>query len=123
MTTYQELADQARAEVARLLEEKCVQPDAPASAVASLAGVYYREQNYEDAAEYYRRALALDYSQVHWHLNRARALAELGRIAEAIREARIVLRLQPQMAAALKLITDLSLPFPEELDRRDAIYP
>ena len=123
MTTYQELADQARAEVARLLEEKCAQPDAPASAFASLAGVYYREQNYEDAAEYYGRALALDYGPVHWHLNRARALAEVGQISEAIREARIVLSLQPQMPAAVKLLADLLLRLPEELDRRDAIYP
>ena len=119
MTTYQELADQARAEVARLLEEKCAQPDAPASALASLAGVYYREKNYKAAGEYYFRALALDYSQVGWHLNRARALAELGQISEAIREARIVLRLRPQMASALKLIADLSLQLPAELDRRD----
>ncbi|MCJ7674310.1 MAG: hypothetical protein MUO33_04050, partial [Sedimentisphaerales bacterium] len=67
--------------------------------------------------DYYRRALALDYGQVYWRFSLARLLAEANRIDEAIREARICLRLRPEFEAAKKLIADLSVrqaAFPQE---------
>ncbi|HUT56626.1 MAG TPA: tetratricopeptide repeat protein, partial [Phycisphaerae bacterium] len=87
----------------------CERPDAPAWAVASMAGRYLQEKDYEGAVKYYRRALALDYGQVDWRFNLAQALAESGRVAEAMHEARICLRLRPQMTVAERLIADLSV--------------
>jgi tetratricopeptide (TPR) repeat protein len=109
MEEHKELADEARAQVVTLLKEKCSQPDAPAAAFASMAGIYGREGDNEAAIEHYRRALALDYSKVQWRFNLARLLAETDRIPEAIHEARIGLRLRPRFKAAERLIADLSV--------------
>jgi len=109
MEEHQELADKARAKVLELLKSKCSEPDAPAWAFASLGNIYRRENDNETAIEYYQRALALDYGQVYWRFALARLLADTDRIPEAIHEARICLRLRPQLKAAEKLIADLSV--------------
>jgi tetratricopeptide (TPR) repeat protein len=106
---HRELAEEARSLAVALLEERCSHPDAPAAAIATMASIYRKEGNFEAAIEYYRRALALDYSQIQWRLNLARVLAETNRVPEAIHEARIGLRLRPQFRAAEKLIADLSV--------------
>ncbi|OHB76299.1 MAG: hypothetical protein A2Z25_24090 [Planctomycetes bacterium RBG_16_55_9] len=106
---YKEVAEKVRAQVVDLLKKQCSEPDAPAAAFASLANVYVREGDHEAAIKLYRRALALDYSQIQWRFNLARLLADTGRIPEAIHEARIGLRLRPQFKAAEKLIADLSV--------------
>ena len=110
-TTYnnQVLFDQARVQVVDLLRTKCQEPNAPASAFASLANVYRRENNTDAAIVYYRRALTLDQNQLQWHFNLARLLAEINKITEAIHEVRICLRLQPEFTSARKLIDDLSV--------------
>jgi len=108
-TEHQVLAEQARARVVELLELKCRQTDAPAWVFASLGNIYRRENDDEAAIEHYRRALALDYGHVAWRLTLARLLAETGSVPEAIHEARICLRLSPQLKAAEKLIADLSV--------------
>jgi tetratricopeptide (TPR) repeat protein len=102
-------AEQARTRVVELLKLKCRQPDAPAWALASLANICARENDYEAAIENYRRALALDYSQVQWRFALATLLAKTDGIDEAIREARICLRLRPEFKAAEGLIADLSV--------------
>ena len=107
-TEYHDLTTQARAEVVRLLKDKCREPDVRAGALASLAGVYAREENYEAATDYYRQALVLDYGNTGWRLALARTLARMDKVPEAIHEARICLRLRPQMKAATKLIEHLS---------------
>jgi tetratricopeptide (TPR) repeat protein len=109
LAEHQELAVRARTEAIALLKERCEKPDAPAGALASLASLYSQEKNYQASADYYRRALALDYSQVGWRFSLAQALARMGRAEEAMHEARICLRLRPQMGAAEKLIADLSV--------------
>ncbi len=106
---HKELVDNARTKVMDLLEEKCTQPGTAASVFVSLGNIYRQQQNNEAAIEHYRRALAVDYSQVHWRLTLARLLADMGRISEAIHEARICLRLRPQLKAAKELIADLSV--------------
>jgi O-antigen ligase/tetratricopeptide (TPR) repeat protein len=106
---HAELAEAARSRAIALLEERCAHPDAPAAAIASMAGVYRKEGNLERAIEFYRRALALEYSQVQWRISLARLLAETGRVPEAIHEAKIGLRLRPQFRAAEKLIAELSV--------------
>ncbi|MFB0525743.1 MAG: hypothetical protein ACETVZ_09375, partial [Phycisphaerae bacterium] len=56
-----------------------------------------------------RRALALDYGQVGWRLDLARLLIEMGKIPEAMRQARICLQLRPQSKSAEKLVANLSV--------------
>jgi len=109
MAEHEELVATARTKVMDLLKEKCLQPDAPAKAFASLADIYRKQNDNEAAIEYYRRALALDYGQVWWRFTLAKLLAEMERIPEAMHEARICLRLRPQFKAAEKLIADLSV--------------
>lgn len=106
---HKALAEQARAQVIELLKLRARQPDAPASVFASLGNIYRRENNSEAAIEHYRRALALDYGQVGWRMTLAGLLADKGSVPEAIHEARICLRLTPQLRAAEKLIADLSV--------------
>jgi tetratricopeptide (TPR) repeat protein len=106
---HKALAEQARAQVIELLKLRAKQPDAPASVFASLGNIYRRENNNEAAIEHYRRALALDYGQVGWRMTLAGLLADAGSVPEAIHEARICLRLSPQLKAAEKLIADLSV--------------
>lgn len=106
---YNDLAEQAREKIKDLLEAKCSQTDALAPAFASLANIYRKQGDNEAAIEYYRHALALDYGQVEWRLDLARLLAQTQRIPEAMREARVCLRVRPQLQAAEKLIADLSV--------------
>lgn len=106
---HQALAEQARSRVVELLKLKCQQPDAPAWLFASLGNIYRRENNNEVAIEHYRRALALDYGQINWRLTLAGLLADADSVPEAIHEARICLRLSPQLKAAEKLIAALSV--------------
>ncbi len=106
---YADLAEQTRLKIRNLLEAMCSQPDAPASAFASLADICNRQQNDEAAIENYHRALALDYGQVTWRLELAKLLARTQRIPEAIRQAKICLRLQPYLKDAQQLVADLSV--------------
>ena len=106
---YSELAKRTRDQVTELLKVKCEQPDAPAWVLASLGGIYMKQQADIDAIKCYQRALDLDYSQVRWRFNLARLLAKQQQVNEAIHEARICLRLSPQFKAAQNLIADLSV--------------
>ena len=109
MQEHKDIVVKARTRVVELLKQSCSGPEASASALASLANIYRREQDNEAAIEHYRRALALDYGQVQWRYTLARLLAENDRIPEAIHEARICLRLRPQFKTAERLIADLSV--------------
>ena len=106
---HKDIVEQTQARVVELLKEKCSKPDAPASALASLANIYKKENDNEAAIENYRRALALDYGQVRWRFSLAKLLAETGRVSEAIHEARICLRTRPHFKPAEQLIADLSV--------------
>lgn len=115
---YNDLMEQTWEKIKDLLRANCSQPDAPASAFASLANIYRKQQDNEAAIEYYRRALALNYGQVHWRFTLAKLLAKMERIPEAVHETRICLRLRPQFKAAEKFIADLSVhpaAFSEEI--------
>jgi len=107
---YNDFAEQAWEKIKDLLEAQCSRPDARASAFASLGDIYRRKtQDNEAAIECYRRALALDYGQVHWRLELAGLLAEAQRFPEAMRQAKICLQLRPQLKAAEKLVADFSV--------------
>ncbi len=106
---YYDLAEQARIRMKELLEAECSKPDARASAFVALGGIYKKQQDDEAAIECYRRALSLDYGQVHWRLELARLLARTGRISEALREAKTCLQLRPQLKTAEDLVGELSI--------------
>ncbi len=106
---YYDLAEQAREKMQELLEEKCSQPDAPASTFISLGNIYKKKQDYKAAIECYRRALMLNYGQVQWRYELAKMLAETERIKEAMREAKTCLQLRPHFDSAKKLVEDLSV--------------
>ncbi len=109
MEEHQDIFEKAQARVIELLIEKCSGPDASASAFASLANIYRRKGNSEAAIEHYSCALEMDYGQVQWRFTLATLLAEANRINEAIHEARICLRLNPQFTAAENFIARLSV--------------
>ncbi|MBM4036917.1 MAG: hypothetical protein FJ290_00255 [Planctomycetes bacterium] len=104
-----ELAAAARVAAVQALKAQCEKGDASASTLASLAAIWRQEKNTPAAIECYLRALALDYGQVGWRLELARLLAEVGRVTEAMHQARICLRLRPELASARKLLEDLSV--------------
>lgn len=104
-----DLASQAEARAFEQLRLRCEQTDAPASAHASLANLYRRRGDPEAAIAQYRRALMKDYSQVGWHYALAQLLADADHIEEAIRHARICLRLRADYTAAKRLIEQLAL--------------
>jgi len=106
---YSDLAEQSREKAKHLLEAKCSRPEAPTWALAALGEICAKQQDYEGAINYYRRALTLDYGQVQWRLSLARLLAKAEKIPEAVQEARICLRLRPQWKEAEKLVTELSV--------------
>jgi tetratricopeptide (TPR) repeat protein len=106
---YATLAGEIRADATALLGKRCESSDATASELATLAGICQVNRDYATAANYYRRALAINYRQVDWRMNLAKALAELGQREAAIHEARICLRLRPRMKSAENLIRNLSV--------------
>jgi len=106
---HNDIVEKAQAKIIELLKSKCQEADAPAWTFASLANVYRKENDNEAAIEYYHRALALDYGHVQWRFALARLFADTNRIPEAIHEARICLRLQPEFKAAEQLIEKLSV--------------
>jgi tetratricopeptide (TPR) repeat protein len=106
---HEALVEKARNRVAESLRSRCRQPNAPAWTFAALANICKAENNPGAAIEHYRRALALDYGQVHWRLALARLLADSGQVHEAIHQAKICLRLRPQFVVAKRLVEELSV--------------
>ena len=103
------LIAKVRRQAVELLKAIAEGPDAKAGQLASVAAIYEYEKDTDAAVDHYRRALNLDYGRVSWRMRCAKLLADSGRIKDAIHEARICLRLRPNMAAARKLIEDLSV--------------
>ncbi|MEJ2705830.1 MAG: tetratricopeptide repeat protein, partial [Sedimentisphaerales bacterium] len=108
MEEHKEVFEKAQGRAIELLKAKCAGSDVSADAFASLANICRRRNDIESAIQNYRRALNLDYGQVYWRYTLAQLLAAEDKVAEAIHEARICLRLRPQFAPAEKLIADLS---------------
>ncbi len=106
---YYDLARQCRERMKILLEAECNKPDVSASSLVSLARVYGGQEDKKAAIELYHRALALDYSHLHWRLELAKLFAESGKIPEALDEAKKCLRLHPGFKPAEKLVADYSV--------------
>ncbi|MCP4450702.1 MAG: hypothetical protein GY809_04525 [Planctomycetes bacterium] len=110
------LTERALTKVKTLLEERSKSTEAPAGVFASLARIYHKDGDLDRAIEYYNKASRKDYGQVHWHYALARLLAEQGLLDEAMREAKICLRLNSSFTAATRLIKQLAVQVPEPLD-------
>jgi tetratricopeptide (TPR) repeat protein len=105
---HTELAQQARAGAIGLLAARSTQADAPASTHVSLARSDVERGDIDSAIDRYRLALRKSYNQVGWHYELASLLARMGRVEEAMHEARICLRLRANYAPARRLIEELS---------------
>ena len=94
-----------------LLEKECEKSDASPSLLISLAETYSREKDKEEKAiELYRRALAwiMESDQMEAE-SRKTALAQSGKSDDAMHEANICLKIQPQLKEAEDLIGELSV--------------
>ena len=100
---------EVREKIVDQLSAKARQKDATASVFASLANIQRSQGDVKAAVDNYQRALVLDYGQVDWRYSLARCLAEQRQTANAIREARICLRLRPDFKPAKQLIAELSM--------------
>jgi len=110
-----ELDNTTYARAFETLKERCRRDGTEAWILAAVADICRQRGEPTAAAELYRRALQQDYGQVHWRLSLAEALAESGRIDLAIHEARVCLRLRPQMEAAKALIAELCVKGPKAI--------
>jgi tetratricopeptide (TPR) repeat protein len=106
---HEDIAREVEARTIELLEERCLESDAPAWTLASLARIYRKRKENDVATAWYRRALELDYGQVQWRFELAKLLAESRLIDDATHEARICLRLSPRFNPAKRLIEELSV--------------
>ncbi len=106
---HADIAERARARQLELIRLSAASANATSSDLAQMAGLLCDDRDYAAAAAYYRRALAGDYANVGWRLGLAQALAQSGEVAQAMREARVCLRLRPEFADAQKLIGELSV--------------
>lgn len=102
-----DLAAEARREAIALLYAQSAAPDAPTWMLAKAADICLRNEQHEQAAGYYRRALSRECGNVPWRLNFARALAAMGQVSQARQQAGICLKLMPGMPEAKRLISDL----------------
>jgi len=106
---YGDLVEQIHCKIQGLLEAKCSQSDASPWAMISLGNIYRQQGNCEAAIACYRRALMLDYGQVHWRLELAKLLAKIERVPEALQQAKICLHLRPEFKDAEKLVAYFSV--------------
>jgi tetratricopeptide (TPR) repeat protein len=106
---YEDLVLQCRIRIQNILEQQCSKPDASDQALVSLAEIYMRQQKPGKAIDCYQRALALNYSQVRWRIELAKALAAANSLPQALHEAKICLRINPNSVEAQKLVADLSM--------------
>jgi len=105
---YTDLATEARAKAKSLLGTKKQADGASATELVMLAEFLKSDGENEQAAECYRRALALDYGQVAWRLSLAELLVRMDRVNEAFEEVKTCLRLHPRYAPARKLALTLA---------------
>jgi tetratricopeptide (TPR) repeat protein len=105
---YRQFADELRREADAILRRRARDNVATPNELAMLAHIEAGREQYEAAAEYYRRALTLEYSQVAWRLARIRALMAIGKDKEALREANICRRIAPS-STVQQLIDELTV--------------
>jgi tetratricopeptide (TPR) repeat protein len=97
------------------LRRRAAAADATPAELVSLARIELQQQRPDEAIKLYQRAVNLEYGQVEWRLELARALADVDNFPEALREVEICLRLRPGNSTAEQLRSEL-LGKTEELD-------
>jgi len=102
-----ELATEAKKRAAALLKPLADRPDAPPEIVAQLAEIYMGLGKFDDAADYFDRALKQSYGTVWWRYLRARSLVYGGRKDEARGEIARILQIQPNHEGALRLSKEI----------------
>ena len=105
-TDYFFLAEELRVRALARLRDLVDSGEASAGEVAKLANIEMRDNHPEAAIDLYRKALVKQYGQTAWRLALSRALLKAGDTEQALRQAKIVLRLKPQSRAAIKLIKE-----------------
>jgi hypothetical protein len=103
-----QLAQAARQKVFDILSIKSESPDVSAGTLASLAAIYAKDGKTAEAIDLYKRALTMDYGNIGLRYQLAVLLGKDGDIESAIKECRIILRLRPDFASAIRLIEQLS---------------
>ncbi|MEM8943653.1 MAG: O-antigen ligase family protein [Planctomycetota bacterium] len=104
---YGAQAQTLRSEAVRLLRRRVEMGEADASEVHRLANVEKLAGRLEASIELLRQALKLDYGNLGWRLDLARALLEQGEQEQALREAKILLRLNPESVEAAKIVDQI----------------
>lgn len=108
------LAPDLHAAAEAALRRKAKTPEVTPHELALLASIDAGRGDHDRAIAHYKRALNLEYSQVEWRVALARVLIAAGDDVQAMKEVRIVLRLQPNHAAARALAEELTLRVDEE---------
>jgi O-antigen ligase/tetratricopeptide (TPR) repeat protein len=106
---HADFAAELRQDSEAALRRRTESGDAAADEFAHLASIEAERGNPAAAAELFLRALNLNYNQIDWRLARAECLIAAGDDEQAMREARICLRIHPGDERARKLIEKLSL--------------
>jgi tetratricopeptide (TPR) repeat protein len=86
------------------LLQACQAPDAAPEDLVKLAQIDRSEHDLDHAIEYYRRALISHYDETDWRMELAQTLLDAGRKDQAVSEASLVLRLDPNSQPARQLI-------------------
>jgi O-antigen ligase/tetratricopeptide (TPR) repeat protein len=105
---YAGLADDLKRRAEESLRKRVSSGEATVRELSKLADIEVEIGDLDSAAALYRQALQSDYGNIGLRLALARLLAKLGRNDEALREARICLRIRPDTAVAQELISELS---------------
>jgi tetratricopeptide (TPR) repeat protein len=108
------LAPDLHAAAEAALRRKVKTSEVTAYELALLASIDAGRGDHDRAIANYKRALNLEYSQVAWRVALAQVLIAAGDDVQAMKEVRIVLRLQPNHAAARALAEELTLRVDEE---------
>lgn len=103
------LSPQLRQDSEAALRRRIASGQAGPGEFAYLAGLEAGHGNNAAAAELYLRALNAEYNRLEWRLARAQALMAAGEDEQAMREARLCLRIHPGDERARKLVEELSL--------------
>jgi tetratricopeptide (TPR) repeat protein len=106
---YNDLVEQICYKQQMILEKLCSLPSAGAGDYEYLADIYRIQGDYEKAIHYYRQVLNVDYGRVRCRYELAKLLSETKQVTEAMRQARICIRLRPHHDPAKELIKELSV--------------
>ena len=107
-----EIAAALGTEAEAALRARVAADRAAAGELAALAALDAARGDFAEAEQLYRRALGLEYGQIGWRLELARLLASQERYDDAVREAKIILRLRPKHPQAERLVGEWSVKVP-----------